>query len=94
LQPSKGVSETAAEAQPICDSSTTLLKRRTAKHDTNSRPCEEVVKLDGYDPELTEMQSCVDDKVARVAHESSRNKEAQAELSDVLDDFLRRAKSA
>lgn len=71
-----------------------MLKRRTAKHDTDSKPAEEPVKLDGYDPELTEMQTCIDDKSARVAHESSRRKEAQEELSKALDDFLNKAKSA
>jgi len=81
---------------PTCETqgSTTILKRRTAKHDTDSKPSEEAVKLDGYDPVLTEMQTCIDDKSARVAHESSRRKEAQEELTKTLDEFLHQAKSA
>lgn len=70
------------------------MKRRTAKHDTDSRPAEEAVKLDGYDPELTEMQTCVDDKTVRVAHESDRRKQAQDDFSTALDAFLVVAKKS
>jgi hypothetical protein len=76
-----------------CEGNTTVLKRRTAKVGTDSRPAEELVKLDGYDPELTEMQSCIDDKTARAAHESSRRKEAQDKLSVALDDFMKQVKA-
>ena len=96
-QRSKVGSTKAAELQLTCDETagkTTVLKRRTAKHDTDSRPSEEAVKLDGYDPELTAMQTCIDDKSARVAHESARRKEAQEDLTKTLDEFLHQTKSA
>ena len=73
---------------------TTVLKRQTSKHDTASNPSEEPVQLAGYDPELSDMQTCIDDKSARVAHESSRRKEAQEELTKTLDAFLQQTKSA
>lgn len=93
----------AAEAVPTSDAAeetekSTIIKRRTAKHDTESRPAEVSVVLDGYDPELTEMQTCLDDKSIRVAHESSRRQKAQQELSAALDEFIatarKRTKSA
>ena len=94
--PSKATSATTAVAPPTCEepeeAKSTVLKRRTAKHDTDSKPSEEPVTLDGYDPELTEMQTCIDDKSARVAHESSRRQQAQEEFSSALDNFLDTAK--